>query len=316
MSRIIHSRTPLKEPISPLAFGSTRPLNRPADSPTVRVQPPTLSTVTRPRNNTATRGQDPNYCSPYSHSSGMQTSGTAPSSVRFQAGAPPYRPWTQDDQDQSDEQDKQAVIIEIMKSWMDRLKLISLITTFFAAAEGQLLDISTPHGREPTRFPYVRAAANSILSGALVIHMSAAIMSFLAAFFLVRYRLHEAAKQEVQLELQDTPGTPDSDAKTSVLMKDWHMEEVGPFGGGRPPIHLLKYLHILCMWLSLAGFALALAGALCFTWEQLTISAGAFASVCMENGEKSDHFCMAPVPVEQQTYKRYSYSRAPLDTKL
>lgn len=106
-------------------------------------------------------------------------------------------------------------------------------------------------------------------------------MSFLAAFFLVRYRLHEAAKQEVQLELQDTPGTPDSDAKTSVLMKDWHMEEVGPFGGGRPPIHLLKYLHILCMWLSLAGFALALAGALCFTWEQLTISAGAFASVCM-----------------------------------
>lgn len=46
-------------------------------------------------------------------------------------------------------------------------------TTFFAAAEGQLLDISTPHGREPTRFPYVRTAANTILSGALIIHMSA-----------------------------------------------------------------------------------------------------------------------------------------------
>lgn len=106
-------------------------------------------------------------------------------------------------------------------------------------------------------------------------------MSFLAAFFLVRYRLHEAAKQEVKLELGDKPGTPDSDVKTSVLMKNWHMEEVGPFGGGRPPIHLLKYLHTLCMWLSLLGFALALAGALCFTWEQLTISAGVFASICM-----------------------------------
>ena len=38
-----------------------------------------------------------------------------------------YTAGTQDDQDQVDEQDKQEIIMEIMKSWMDRLKLISLI---------------------------------------------------------------------------------------------------------------------------------------------------------------------------------------------
>ena len=145
--------TPLKEQRPTLAlFEGTRPLNRPADSPTVRVQPPPLRTATRPRHNTDPHGKDPNHSSPYSHSSGMQTSGTARSSVRFQAGAPPYRPCaapclcilhcpsntyiagTQDDQDQVDEQDKQEIITEIMKSWMDRLKLMSLIVwaTIFA----------------------------------------------------------------------------------------------------------------------------------------------------------------------------------------
>lgn len=87
-------RIPLKEARPTQAFEGTRPLNRAADSPTVRIQPPTLRTATRPRNNTDPHGQDPNHSSPYSHSSGMQTSGTARSSVRLQAGAPPYRPCT------------------------------------------------------------------------------------------------------------------------------------------------------------------------------------------------------------------------------
>ena len=87
-------RIPLKEARPTQGFEGTRPLNPAADSPTVRIQPLTLRTATRPRNNTDPHWQDPNHSSPYLHSSGRQTSGTARSSVRLQAGAPPYHPCT------------------------------------------------------------------------------------------------------------------------------------------------------------------------------------------------------------------------------
>ncbi|KAH9834115.1 uncharacterized protein C8Q71DRAFT_771196 [Rhodofomes roseus] len=203
----------------------------------------------------------------------------------YDAGAPngpaehPIRNWTQTDQDETDAQRRKDIMKELMKSWMDRLQLISVITTFFAATEGQLLVITTPadDNSPETR---IRATANAILAGALVIHLCAAIISFLAAFFLVRYRLKEATKEEIKIETGITPASSHPDLKTGIWSTNPHLEEMGPFRGG-PPTRLLEHLHTLCMWLALVGFALALAGALCYTWARLSLSASVFATACL-----------------------------------
>ena len=96
----------------------------------------------------------------------------------------------------------------------------------------------------------------------------------------MRYRLQEATKQEIKIEQGYTPEASSPELKTGIFTTNPHLEEIGPFRGG-PPTRLLEHLHTLCMWLALVGFALALAGALCYAWARLSRSASIFATVCM-----------------------------------
>ena len=118
-------------------------------------------------------------------------------------------------------------------------------------------------------------AANAALAGALVIHVFAAIISFLAAFFLIRYKLSVAKREERKVE-----GGAGTLSSSSVWSATPYLEQVGPFRRGAPPTHLLDHCHSLCMWLSAIGFALAIAGVMCFAWSRLALSASVFASVC------------------------------------
>ncbi|KAH9912518.1 uncharacterized protein B0H18DRAFT_889860 [Fomitopsis serialis] len=218
-----------------------RPLNS-ASSPFLLIDPAVLRTLTTSKSTTDIR-----HSSDYS----------------------PAQNGTQTDQDETDEENRKNAMKELMKSWMDRLQLISVITTFFAATETQLLVITTP-AEDNTPESRVRSTANAILAGALVIHLCA-----------VRYRLKEAAKEEIKIETGITPTSSKSALKTGIWTANPHLEEMGPFRRGGPPTRLLEHLHTLCMWLALVGFALALAGALCYTWARLSRSASIFASVCM-----------------------------------
>ncbi|KAI0753135.1 hypothetical protein C8Q80DRAFT_495656 [Daedaleopsis nitida] len=193
------------------------------------------------------------------------------------------RKWTQEDQDQQDERVRQQAMDELVQSWMDRLQLISVITTFFAAIEAQLLGITTPD--DASTDSRVDQAANAALAGALVVHVFAAIMSFFAAFFLIRYKLsmakHQERRVEIRVALRNGEAGIDTPSSASVWTTNPHLEQVGPFRRGQPPTHLLDHLHSLCMALSAIGFALALAGVMCFLWSRLATSAGIFASACM-----------------------------------
>ncbi|KAI0356196.1 hypothetical protein OH77DRAFT_1423793 [Trametes cingulata] len=223
---------------------------------------------------------------------------------------------TQEDQDETDEKARKKAMNELVQSWMDRLQLISVIvrpshsrparilrltslqTTFFAAMEAQLLGSTMPDN--PDKDPAIDQLANATLTGALVVHVFAAIMSFLAAFFLIRYKLTAAKREERKVEsgLAD-PGTPapapsraptTSPTTTSpehaaalppIFSSDPHLEQVGPFRRGQPPTHLLDHCHSLCMWLAAVGFVLALAGVLCAAWARLARSGAVFASACV-----------------------------------
>ncbi|RPD57711.1 hypothetical protein L226DRAFT_165071 [Lentinus tigrinus ALCF2SS1-7] len=189
------------------------------------------------------------------------------------------RKWTQEDQDQYDEKVRKKAMDELVQSWMDRLQLISVITTFFAAIEAQLLGITTPDSADSD--PRVDQAANATLAGALVVHVFAAIMSFFAAFFLIRYKLSMAKREEHKVQISDNKGGVDTVSSSSIWSSNPHLKQVGPFRRGQPPTHLLDHLHSLCLGLSATGFILSLVGVMCFVWSRLARSAGAFASVCM-----------------------------------
>lgn len=168
-------------------------------------------------------------------------------------------------------------------------------------------------------------ASNAAFLGALVLHMSAgtshtfiptslthssltAITSFLAAFFLVNYRVHEARKEEVQAEGQafvETPlnvlevvGDPtlqrpgvfkripkprmeptDGQADTPIWSSNPHLIQVGPFG--QPPTNVLGRCHSLSVFLATVGFVLGVTGIACFAWSRQSLSTSIFTTTCI-----------------------------------
>ncbi|KDQ52792.1 hypothetical protein JAAARDRAFT_50044 [Jaapia argillacea MUCL 33604] len=113
---------------------------------------------------------------------------------------------TQEEQDHDDEAAKKKAMKELVQSWMDRLQLISLIpialiplrTTFFASVESQLIGSILPS--TPGSASVTLQIENAGLMDALVMHSSAAIISFLAASLLIRFKLMEAKKEEAKVE--------------------------------------------------------------------------------------------------------------------
>ena len=135
-----------------------------------------------------------------------------------------------------------------------------------------------------------------------------AIISFLAAFFLVRYSLQEAKKEQLEVEgsahvqsptqMPDDPekatnertSTPDAMSVNPAKMKkiseppifssDPHIVQRGPFGL-KPPTHLLRRCHSLCITLASIGFILALIGVITCAWARHPTSVSAFSTVCL-----------------------------------
>lgn len=122
-----------------------------------------------------------------------------------------------------------------------------------------------------------------------------AIISFLAAFFLIRYNLKEAKNEELEVEGNLTPsGSSSRDlnkayplhqiGRSASLRRIWttnpHLEQVGPFRR-KPPTHLLSRCHSLCIALSALGFAMALMGILCFGWARQPTAVSVVATACM-----------------------------------
>ncbi|KAJ7018355.1 hypothetical protein C8F04DRAFT_1052908 [Mycena alexandri] len=219
--------------------------------------------------------------------------------------SPPKLHSAQSTQNAKDEKARRQAAKDLAQSWMDRLQLISVITTFFASTEAGMLQVTGLGDAASVQ------VANAAFTGALVLHIWAAIISFLAAFFLVRYNLKEAKEEGSQAGLapgadhshdhdspphpgdknhrsppSDTslkrPQTSQSLIQYSPLQPVWtmnpHLEQIGPFQR-KPPTHLLSRCHNLCILLTFAGFLLALLGILAFAWGQNPVSVGVVTSV-------------------------------------
>jgi len=131
----------------------------------------------------------------------------------------------------------------------------------------------------------------------------AAIISFLASFVLVRYKLKEAKKEELKAEgitvasptsikrgdVEKTADhsrrhSPSRDSTTGQVIYSCNprLEQVGPFSSSKePPTALLSRCHSLCIFLAALGFILALAGILCYAWAVQPLSVAVFSSGVM-----------------------------------
>ncbi|KAL0571792.1 hypothetical protein V5O48_010166 [Marasmius crinis-equi] len=202
---------------------------------------------------------------------------------------------TQAEQDQADEDARRKAMKDLVGSWNDRLQLISLITTFMASVEAGLLQVTSP---DPDKPLLLLDVANGCLISALIIHLHASFISFVGAFFLVRFKVKEAKREEHKVE--GTPGHADQPNKGSVLLdmaakhitnspetgsppstsgpnaapakqmaSVWsanpQLVQVGPFYR-QPPINLLSRCHFLCLLCAVFGFVLALCGIICLAW--------------------------------------------------
>jgi hypothetical protein len=139
----------------------------------------------------------------------------------------------------------------------------------------------------------------------------AAIISFLAAFCLIRHKLTVAQKEEEEVEenlvnspkpmslndpekARNSQTTPYTDnlrpvrrlvrvnsslsGRKVIWSTNPRLEQVGPFQGP-PPSELLERCHSLCVFLSFLGFLFALVGSISFTWDKLPRSIGISTSI-------------------------------------
>lgn len=111
------------------------------------------------------------------------------------------------------------------------------------------------------------------------------MISFVGAFFLVRYRVHEAAEEKHKVDeklgnVQDSPVQP-TNTNPPIFATNPHLEGVGPFRRDKPPVRLLKHCHTLCIVLATAGFILALVGVVTYVWARLPPSSRVTATVAM-----------------------------------
>ncbi|THV05162.1 hypothetical protein K435DRAFT_961541 [Dendrothele bispora CBS 962.96] len=128
---------------------------------------------------------------------------------------------TQHEQDEADEKARRRAMNDLIQSWMDRLQLISLITTFLASVEAGMLQVTQSDDDNPS---VLEQATNTALLSALVLHLHASFISFFAAFFLIRFKVKEANREELKVENSVSgegnstgPGVPPS-SKGSMLI--------------------------------------------------------------------------------------------------
>jgi len=147
----------------------------------------------------------------------------------------------------------------------------SLQATFLVSLEEGLLSRIIPVDiNHSTRGEKI---ANSTLGGALVLHIFAAIISFVARFFLTRFELQEAVQSKML--------SSGSAFSSVVAAQTPRLVAVGFFANRGPPVNLIRRCLILCNSLAASGFILAVVGIVTFLWEKTPFVASVFSSVCV-----------------------------------
>ncbi|KAG6382039.1 hypothetical protein JVT61DRAFT_673 [Boletus reticuloceps] len=192
---------------------------------------------------------------------------------------------------------------------MQRLQVLTIVTTFLASMDGELfaltaLNTQIGHSVSTT----ARELVYACLAGALIFHICASILGYVASFALIRYRIVEVSGED------DTKVTKVGEillfglgtAQPRRLSQRIVLEAVRPLHwllgllqrparfrflsvrssqvSSPPPLSLLTRCYYTTLCLTAAGFVLALTGILAYIWAGLRMSVGIFSTACLGVG--------------------------------
>ncbi|KAG1794106.1 uncharacterized protein HD556DRAFT_439226 [Suillus plorans] len=187
----------------------------------------------------------------------------------------------------------------IVAAWMQRIQTLTLITTFLAGIDGELFTLTSVSSQVT-----VNASLDSqelvyaCFTGALVFHVCASILGYIASFLLVRYKTIDAIppsdmKIDALGKLPDTSSPHESINGKQLLLKAipplYIVQSLLQIPSGvrfqsrtsTAPLDLLTRCYFMILALSGAGFILALLGIATYAWFGLKRVVGIFTIACI-----------------------------------
>lgn len=160
-------------------------------------------------------------------------------------------------------------------AWMQRLQVLTLITTFLASIDGELFVLTstsqgTLHSQE---FVY------ACFTGALVFHVCAAILGYVACFALIQYQIGDVLPSDTKNTEQMRIAMPPFDTVNNLFQVPLGFQVRSRTS--TPPLDLLTRCYFTTLALGSVGFILALLGIAGYAWVILKQVIGIFTVVCL-----------------------------------
>jgi len=201
----------------------------------------------------------------------------------------------------SGDDDEAQINSDLVNLWTQRLQVLTVVTAFLAAMDGQLFTLSVlntqiglPVGSTSREIVY------SCLASALIFHICATLLSYVASFALIRYRVLEAVTEDgAKVETAPYPAQPHP---RKVVAEPVHplqlfvnaiqpVESLRFFAVFRSarfnqpaPLALLTRCFLTTLILSALGFISAVSGILAYAWVGLPMVVGITSTVCVGVG--------------------------------
>ncbi|KAF9222484.1 hypothetical protein BS17DRAFT_809515 [Gyrodon lividus] len=108
---------------------------------------------------------------------------------------------------------------ELLSDWQQRLQYLTLVTTFLASMDGGLFSLTVlPTNISQPASTASREVIYSCLAGALIFHICATILGYIASFALIRYRIVDVSSEE-DVKLGGVPSSPPSLSTTQLAQR-------------------------------------------------------------------------------------------------
>ncbi|KAH7910033.1 hypothetical protein BJ138DRAFT_154870 [Hygrophoropsis aurantiaca] len=189
----------------------------------------------------------------------------------------------------------------LVSAWQDRLQVLTVVTAFLASMDGQLFSLTTiPSNISHTPATTSQELVYASLSGALIFHICASILGYMASFALIKYTIIEASEDDklggILSSPSPNPHITNEKASGSPIKTPKHiiLECRRPFRSSastsannhkpEPPIALLARCYYTTLVLTALGFMLGLLGILAYIWAGLMMPVGIFSTVCLGVG--------------------------------
>ncbi|KAG0703310.1 hypothetical protein DFH29DRAFT_449160 [Suillus ampliporus] len=187
----------------------------------------------------------------------------------------------------------------LVAAWMQRIQVLTVVTTFLASIDGELFSLTTSQSQVTVNASLrSQEIVYACFTGALVFHVCASILGYVASFALIRYEIVDADPSGKKKEELDELSGPGLHHHESSHGKQLVLSPIPPFRivktllqmpkglqvqsrTSTAPLDLLTRCYFTTLALSGAGFILALLGIATYAWFGLQHVVGIFTTACI-----------------------------------